>query len=363
MRVTVLGAGNGGQTLAGDLALRGNDVVLYEHPDFSDKIEAIRARGSCIELEGKISGKGCLASATTDIAEAVGHADVLFFVMPSFGQEPVLDLAVPFVRPGQLLVFIPGNFGSLVARKKLADAGLEGEVLLAETDTLPYATRQVEPGRVAVWGVKEYLWVGSLPASRTVKVLSTLEPVFPIAMKPMENVLAVAFANTNMILHCPTMVTNAGRIESDERGFQFYTQGMTPSVCRVMEIMDRERLAVGSRLGLSLITEFEDATANYKSERTYESLYDVLHNSPVYGGHGADSPKSLAHRYLSEDVPYLLVPVSRFGAATGVPTPVIDSVITLAEALNGVSYRQGGRSLEKMGLGGMAVGEIVANIL
>lgn len=362
MRLTVLGAGNGGQALAGDLAMRGSQVILYEHPDFAEKIDAIRRQGSCIELEGKLSGKGRLASATCDIGQAVSHGDVLFFVMPSFAQERVLDLALPFLRKGQTLVFVPGNFGTLVARKKLFSLGLGGEILLAETDTLPYACRQVEPGRISVWGVKEYLWISSLPASGLEAVLSSLEPVFPIRMNPMKNVLAVAFANTNMILHCPTMIMNAGRIESDEKGFRFYVDGMTPSVCRVMEGMDRERLAVGERFGLSLISEFEDASSNYPSDRQYESLYDVLHNSPVYGGHGVDSPKSLAHRYLSEDVPFLLVPVSQFGSTTGVPTPLVDSIILLAETVNGVPYRGTGRTLDKMGLEGMTAEQVTRSI-
>jgi opine dehydrogenase len=362
MRLTVLGAGNGGQALAGDLAMKGSQVVLYEHPDFDEKVGLIQNRGSRIEMEGKILGEGQLAFVTSDIEKAAKHGDILFFVMPSFAQERILDMALPFLRPGQTLVFIPGNFGTLIARKKLRAAGLENRILLAETDTLPYACRQVEPGRISVWGVKEYLWISSLPASGLEATLSSLKPVFPIRMKPMKNVLAVAFANTNMILHCPTMIMNAGRIESDEKGFRFYVDGMTPSVCRVMESMDRERLAVGERLGLSLISEFEDALSNYTSDRQYESLYDVLHNSPVYGGHGADSPNSLAHRYLSEDVPFLLVPVSQFGSATGVRTPLIDSVIMLAETANGVPYRETGRTLDRMGLEGMTAEQVIRSI-
>ncbi len=362
MKLTVLGAGNGGQAMAGDLALRGAEVVLYEHADFAEKVEAIRGQGACVELEGRIFGKGRLSSVTSDIGEAASHGDILFFVMPSFAQERILDLALPFLRPGQTLVFIPGNFGTLVARKKLRAAGLEGKVLLAETDTLPYACRQTEPGRISVWGVKEYLWISSLPASGLDAVLSSLGQVFPIRMTPMKNILAVAFANTNMILHCPTMIMNAGRIESDEKGFRFYIDGMTPSVCRVMEGMDRERIQVGDRLGLSLISEFEDASSNYPSDAKYESLYDVLHNSPVYGGHGADSPKSLTYRYLSEDVPYLLVPVSQFGSVTGVPTPLVDSIILLAETANGVSYRKAGRTLDRMGLEGMTAEQVLGAI-
>ena len=37
-RITILGAGNGAQTMAADLASKGHAVTLYEHPAFADKI-------------------------------------------------------------------------------------------------------------------------------------------------------------------------------------------------------------------------------------------------------------------------------------------------------------------------------------
>jgi opine dehydrogenase len=45
-KITVMSAGNGGQALAGDLALRGHAVTLYEHPTFAAVIEAIRAKAT-----------------------------------------------------------------------------------------------------------------------------------------------------------------------------------------------------------------------------------------------------------------------------------------------------------------------------
>ena len=84
----------------------------------------------------------------------------------------------------------------------------------------------------------------------------------PVKLLPLPSALAVALANTNMIIHCPTMIMNAGRIETGER-FRFYNDGMSASVCSVMEKMDEERLAVGKAWGYNLVTEFEDALANY----------------------------------------------------------------------------------------------------
>jgi len=359
MKITVVGGGNGGQALAGHLALLGNDVVLYEHPTFAKTVEFIKEKGNNITLEGAIYGIGSLRSATNDISKAVRHAEILFFVVPSYAQDTLFDLALPFLKEGQLIIFLPGNFASLVARKKLLETNLKNKpIFLAETDTIPYACRQTEPGHVSIWGIKNQMMISSLPSSDLDTILVILEKILPIKLAPLKNVLTVGFANTNMILHCPTMIMNAGRIEGGEK-FRFYTEGITPSICKVMEEMDNERLEVGASYNLSLITAYEDALQLYPTSKKYASLYETLHNNPVYSGHGPDSPTSMTHRYLTEDVPYLLVPVSEFGALANINTPTINSIIHLAGIINDTTYKNTGRTLEAMGLGGMSLQEIL----
>ncbi|HCU22219.1 MAG TPA: hypothetical protein DF698_04910 [Candidatus Atribacteria bacterium] len=362
MKIAVLGAGNGGQALAAHLTLLGEKVFLYEHPKFSGKLDAIHEQKNCIQLQGELEGNANLFSVTSDIQEVMSHCEILFFVTPSFAQEEFLDLSIPFFRAGQIVIFVPGNFGSLVARKKLKEKGLNEGIGIVETDTLPYACRQSVPGRVDVWGVKKFLSISCLPSSNNKHLLPLLESILPIRINPLKNVINVAFANTNMIIHCPTMIMNTGRIESEKIGFKFYAQGMTKSVCKIMEAMDLERLRIGKRFSLSLISEYEDAISSYGCNEKYSSLFEVLTNNPVYSNHGNDSPKSMDFRYLSEDVPFLLVPVSEMGKLAGIYSPVINSTIVYAETINGIQYRKIGRTLEKMGLEGLAVNEIVKSV-
>ena len=75
-KIAVLSAGNGGQALAADLALRGHDVALYDLPQFAPVIEAIRRRGNTIELQNRITGTATIRLVTTDIAEALDGAQV-----------------------------------------------------------------------------------------------------------------------------------------------------------------------------------------------------------------------------------------------------------------------------------------------
>ena len=111
-KIAVLSAGNGGQALAADLALRGHDVALYDLPRFAPVIEAIRRRGNTIELQNKITGTATIRLVTTDIAEALDGAEVVYFTAPSYGQKAFFDLAVPALSDGQVIVLMPGNYGA-----------------------------------------------------------------------------------------------------------------------------------------------------------------------------------------------------------------------------------------------------------
>ena len=71
------------------------------------------------------------------------------------------------------------------------------------------------------------------------------------------------------------------------------------------------------------------------------------------------APQSIDHRYIFEDVPMSLVPIASLGRALGAATPTIDMIIDLANLLHGVDYRSSGRTVEKLGLAGLSVKEIL----
>jgi opine dehydrogenase len=356
-KVSVLGAGNGGQALSAHLAINGCEVNLFEHPKFKENIEKINEKGG-IELSGKLQGFGKISQATTDIKEAIEDTSIIMIVAPSFAQRPLIELALPYLVNSQIIVLIPGNFGSFEIKKILKNSGKE--LIIAETNSLPYACRKVEEGKVNIWGVKSYISIASLPAVNIKKVIEILNDFFPIPLTPAKNSLAISFSNPNMIVHCPTMILNVGRIESTKGDFMFYCEGMTESVCKIMEKMDNERIKIGEKLDLNLISTFEWLKQTYHLEG--KSLHEVISSSPVYGGHGPDAPRVLNHRYLTEDVPHLLVPIASFGKLLGVQTPIIDSIIILASAINEIDHFKKGRNLDVLGLSGMSTEEILAYI-
>lgn len=337
--------------------MKGFEVGLYEDQKFKRNIEEIRERGG-VELTGVIEGLGKFSNATTDIKDVIPGADIVMVVVPAFAQPAFMEAALPYLEDGQIVVFNPDNFMSLVFREMLKRKGVKRDIKIAGTASLLYATRRIAPAKVSVWAIKNIMPVAALPATDTDSVVRSLKETFS-EFTPATNILETSFGNLNMILHCPTVVLNAGRIEDTKGHFMFYWQGMTESVCRVMEKMDEERIQVAEKLRLKLISALDCLRQFYRSEKAGKDLHDFVTSSKVYGGHGPDAPGDLGHRYLSEDVPNGLVPVSEFGKLVNVPTPTIDSIISLSSIMNETDYFKTGRSLEVLGLSGMRPEQIL----
>lgn len=74
-KIAVLGAGNGGQALAGHLAMRGHDVSLYDID--REKIRALQSRGQ-ITILGKLEGTVTVKLITASLDEAIADREILF---------------------------------------------------------------------------------------------------------------------------------------------------------------------------------------------------------------------------------------------------------------------------------------------
>ncbi|GAI60830.1 unnamed protein product [marine sediment metagenome] len=69
-------------------------------------------------------------------------------------------------------------------------------------------------------------------------------------------------------------------------------------------------------------------------------------------------PSLVKSRYITEDIPYGLVPIAKLGRHFNVVTPVIDAVIELASVINQTNYWKEGMSLEELGLATLSTEEL-----
>jgi opine dehydrogenase len=350
---TVLGAGNGGKAMAAHLALMGFDVTLYNRT--ADHVEAIRKRGG-IELESTsdLRGFGRLALVTSDIKTALARAEVIMVVLPSSAHAEVAKLCAPHLRSGQILLLHPGRTcGAIEVAKVLHDAGCRADVTVAEAETFLYASRSDGPAQARIFRIKEAVPLAALPSSRTGDVLEALSAAFPQYIDGV-NVLHTGLNNMGAIFHPALTLLNAGRIESTGGDFQFYFDGVTPSVARVLETLDRERVTVAAALGIRARTAMEWLVLAYNASG--ETLHDAIHNQPGYAG--IKAPTTLHHRYIFEDVPMSLVPIAALGQRYGVAVHGIDSIIRLACIIHKTDYWRRGRTIDRLGINNLSVSEL-----
>jgi opine dehydrogenase len=351
---TVIGAGHGGKAMTAHLALMGFPVTLYNRT--ADNVALIEMRGG-IDLEsfeGGPHGFGQLAAITSDMAEALAKADVVMVVVPSSAHADIARVAAPHLRDGQVIVLHPGRtLGALEFRHVLRTVGCRADVTVAEAETLIYASRSDGPAQARIFSIKEAVPLAALPATRTAAVLEALGEAYPQFIDG-GNVLQTGMNNMGAIFHPALTLLNAGRIENTGGEFQFYIDGVTPSVARVLEVLDRERVTVAAALGIRARTALEWLRMAY--DATGEDLHEAIHNQVGY--YGINAPRTLNHRYITEDVPMSLVPIAGLGERYGVSVRGINSIIQLACIIHRTDYWRRGRAPAKLGLDQMSVSEL-----
>ena len=356
---TVIGAGHGGKAMAAHLALMGFPVTLYNRTP--ENVAAIKAR-SGIELgsyEGGPHGFGRLALVTSDVGEALEQADVIMVVVPATAHVDIAQAAAPHLRDGQIVVLNPGRTGgALEFAKALRDKGCTTDVTVAETETLIYASRSDGPAEARIFRIKQTVPLAALPATHTARVLEALTPAYPQFIDG-TSVLHTGLNNMGAIFHPALTLLNAGRIESTRGEFQFYIDGVTPSVARLLEVLDRERVTVAAAVGIRARTALEWLEMAYDAAGA--DLHEAIHNQPGY--YGIQAPPTLSHRYITEDVPMSLVPIAALGQRYGVSVRGIDSIIRLACIVHRTDYWRRGRTLDKLGIEQLSVSEVTQYVM
>ena len=225
--------------------------------------------------------------------------------------------------------------------------------MVAEAQSLIYACRDIHPGSVRILAVKNAVPVAALPAYLTPDVLAATNQCLPYFVAG-DNVFKTSLDNIGSVFHPALTILNSAWIEERHGDFDYYLEGSSASVARVLEAVDAERVAVGAALGIGCHTAREWMYLAYGS--TGKNLYEAIHANPGYIG--IKAPNRLEHRYLTEDVPMSLVPIASLGEHLNVPVPTIKTLIHLASVLHQRDYWAEGRTIDKLGLAGMSVAQI-----
>ena len=347
----VMGAGHGGLAMAGHLGLMGFDVRLYNRT--LARLEPVQDRGGIDVIGEDVDGFGRVAMATDNAAQAIDGADVIMVVVPATGHRFMAEICGPLLKDGQIVVLNPGRtFGTLEFSKALKESGCNADVILAETQTFIYASRIIGPAQVRIFRVKNSIALATLRAHLIPDCLKVVRTAFP-QFVPGDSVFKTSFNNIGAIFHPTIMLMNTGWVE-DVADFEFYYQGVSDSVASVLAKIDAERVAVAAALG------FQATTAKDWLYNAYDAagrtLGDSIHANLSY--RGILAPHRTEMRYITEDVPCSLVPMSSIGRKFGVKTPVMDALIALASAMHDRDYYAEGRTVERLGITDLSLKQI-----
>ena len=354
-KYVIIGAGNGGQSLAGDMSLRGVMPAAIYDIDVQ-AINAIRQKGG-IQMSGPVvEGFAPIDFATTSLEEAIRTGDVFLICITSNAYRSLAKQIASYITPEQTFLLLPGYVGSsLVFAKTLKENGVDEMPLIGESISFPYATRLIEPAHAGIKARKFVLPIAAFPASRNQELLDIIKPaIFEAALG--QDSLSVGFNNVNPASHIVPYLLNMDKVEAPRaEDHDFHTWG-SKTVQRIKYQLDEERCSVMKAMGLEIVT-YDDF---------HNLCYQGKHYTPLPQKESAGLPttaKQVPNRFIDEDVPMGIVPMAEFATLVEIQVPVISLMVQLASIVRQRDLKASGISLEDMGLSGMSVERILQYVM
>jgi opine dehydrogenase len=336
MRVTIVGSGAGGRALAAWAVRSGHEVHLL--PGRSGRLLKSRA----VRVDGDFEGTYALASIDGSLGRVIRDPQLVVISVPADRHRDVVTRLSPHLTPEHTVLLCPGRTGGFFeARETIAALGAAAPVIF-ESSTLPFACRLGPNQDLQVFGTKAWVSLaGASIADRSAHVrrVSALHESFTLV----DDVMETSLQNFGAVLHPAGMWAHSGHL-SDER--LFYSE-MPQAGLDLILAVDQERLAICRALGLEQLSIESWITRTYPTA-TGAGLRELMISCPAYGQ--VTCPPTLSTRYLTEDVPTGLVPMSSIAGAVGVATPLIDRLIAWSSRATAMDLRQEGRGLHRMGI-------------
>lgn len=413
-KVLIVGAGNGGVCSAAHMAAYGHDVsIINRNPGplteiqsagsieliyKSDQVENLFRAGTLgldksvfeghpvngelyekIGVDNLVSLECPIQKAVSfedeELEEVVREADLVRIITVSTGHRDVARKLAPFLGQDkkQYVLLEPGRtFGAVEFYNTLRDTAVEEDrlekIVLGEAGTFIFAARKYAPRRGYVLKAKDSLTVAAMPATKdrespngnTTDLVRYLKEFYPQTMhSPTGNVLYTSFDNVGTIFHAVLMTLWSGVIEMQHKDQIFahvqHYSDVTDNMGRVLEAADRERVKVAESFGV-----YVDSARKWL-QRTYgvagTTLAESMRNNPAYAG--LSVPDTLNHRYLFEDARTSALPISELASIADLETPRLSYTVDIASDLLQKDLRSDGRTLDRMGINGMKVDDIV----
>ena len=336
--------------MSAQLKAKGYEVRLMDIR--KDHIEALKKLDT-FHVTGKMECEAKPDMITTDLYEAIDGVDVIMIATTTDAHTPIAKQIADKVTKDTIVVLTPGHIlGAMNFTSALKEAGCKELPLIGECSDLTYACRTVEPGHILHTGLKASVKLGTIPAANAQKILDVIGDAFPMLV-PAKNVLESGLNGMNALLHPIPSVMNINKVDLNQP-FDYYIEGITPSICNIISAADKEIAEVYKVMRVENKTLLPMLQSMY--HLTEDNIYDAIQNCKPY--YGLKPPTGLKHRFYQEDMLCTLVPLVSIGKEFGVSMPVLESFIHIEGAMTGQDFFKDGRTVESLGLKGKTVEEI-----
>ena len=344
MKISILGAGNGGTAIAAQLSLYGHDVTLIKtsHAMNDDNFDYLVENGGKVVLtENEKNRTAKIKHVTRDLSMLSDSELVIIYIQTNY-HENLIKRMKPHLRDGQIILINPGYLSTAYVLKHCPDMDLT----ICEAQSSFLDCRISEPGHIKIGFRNVRNPLGIYPANRTGESKEILDQLgFPFVYLP--SVVEAALHNPNLIVHTVGAIMSIPRIEKTRGEYCMYHEVFTPSVWRILESLDAEKMNVMAKLGCKRISYVE--ACKYRN-----TLDDKRNAKEVFFWYAAmptraKGPTKVDSRYISEDVPQGLVLLETLGQKLRVKTPICTSLINIASSALGRNLRLEGRTIERLG--------------
>ncbi|WP_368234104.1 NAD/NADP octopine/nopaline dehydrogenase family protein [Anaerotruncus rubiinfantis] len=379
--IAILGAGGVGKPIAGDSALAGAHVRIWDQPEFAKKTLAniekfgIRIEGLQMNMYSyQRSGFGYPEMVSDDLAKVVAGAGIVIVAVVASAHEKLFGQLIPLLEDGQVIHIIPDNFGTLLLRKMMREAGCDKKVIIGGWATSPYGARVRSEGGFTtnICDIRDRVIMlrgAALPDTDSEEFIESAKaiPAFDLITNGLgyqhaDTVLDTCFSNANPVIHIPGTILGAAVMQNYETvlghklaDFSMYAHCLCPAIAMVAADFwhEQECIAEAMQVGIAPVKREEYFSRSTMYGHEYMGPdYAVPFEENIPHKYG-DGPTSLESRYITEDVPIGCYMYQQLARKYQVATPTIDAMIHLANTMMGRDLTENGYTLDYVGIGQM----------
>ncbi|UHS59811.1 NAD/NADP octopine/nopaline dehydrogenase family protein [Agrobacterium vaccinii] len=327
MKVGIAGAGAIAMGYAASLLSRGHKAGVWSPSGtrtadlFAGK--ALTVRGA---IEGLFHPEVC-----RDPAE-LACADVIVVALPANGHRSVIDALVPHLEPRHTVIFSGHlSFAALYLSKSLVKCGIEIPIVVWNTTALTCKAQAYNEVRIGA--LRKIVSIAVTPSEEAEKGRDICIDLFGERFSLQDDMLTITLSNLNPQSHLAIALCNLTRLERGETWGQ--RENITGAVGRLIEALDRERLALAAAFGKTVGTVFDHYSNSFG---LYGASVAEMSAQQVERGLDVLGPTTIDSRYVLEDVPFGLIPILRLAELAGIEVPLHSSGINILSAAYGRDF-------------------------